>query len=93
MRKAIQMIDDGECEHITPGELEILSNILNLPDTMGREDSAKFLGLSLNRFHELIHEGTILPPRKVVGFKELHYYRSDLKKALEIINLKGDKTH
>ena len=52
--KAIEMIDSGECEHITPEELEMLSNIVNKPTTMGREDAAKYLGVSLNRLHELL---------------------------------------
>ena len=77
------MIDNGECPKLSQYELEAISNILNPPVTMGRETAAKFLGVSLNRFHELIHEGIVSPPRKVVGFKELHYYASDLKKSLE----------
>lgn len=77
------MIDNGDCDGLTNDQLEKISMVINLPQTMGREDAAKFLGVSLNKLHGLIHEGIVSPPRKVVGFKELHYYRSDLKKSLE----------
>ena len=83
LAKAISMIDDGKCPTLSQEELETISNILNPPVAMGRETAAKFLGVSLNEFHKLIHEGIISPPRKVAEFKELHYYASDLKKSLE----------
>ena len=86
--KAIEMIDSGECEHITPEELEMLSNIVNKPTTMGREDATKYLGVSLNRLHELREVGLLKSPRKVRGFKEKAYYLSDLNKCLEELILR-----
>ena len=86
--KAIEMVENGECDKISPYEIEVLSNMVNPPTVFGREDAAKFLGVSLNEFHKLIHRGIVSPPRKVVGLKELHYYKSDLKKSLEKLNNK-----
>ena len=85
LQKAIEMVDNGECDHITPEELAVLSEIIHRPQTMGREDAARFLGISLNKFHELRDCGIIPEPRKVKGQKEKLYYMCDLKKAKERI--------
>ena len=79
----LEMIDNNEFEDITEKELELISILIHRPITMGREDAAKYMGVSLNRFHELKDYGIIPEPRKVKGFKEKAYYVSDLKKALE----------
>ena len=85
--KALEMCRNGDCDHITPEELEVLSNIVNKPITMGREDAAKHLGISLNRLHELRELGVLKSPRKRRGFKEKEYYLSDLNKCLEELKL------
>jgi len=78
----LKMIDNGEFEDVTNEELELISIIIHRPITMGREDAAKFMGVSLCRFHELKDMGIIAEPRKRKGFKEKEYYLSDLQKAL-----------
>ena len=60
---------------------------------MGREEAAKFLGVSLNKFHELRDAGLIPEPRKRKGFKEKEYYLSDLTKYLNDNKLTDDKIH
>ena len=87
--EVIRMIDDGEFEDLTSKELELISTIIHRPLTMGREDAAKYMGVSLNKFHELKDYGIIPEPRKVKGFKEKAYYVSDLNKALQIKRDKG----
>ena len=81
--KALEMLDAGECDHITPEELAMLAEIIHRPVSVGREDAARFLGISLNKFHELRDSGDIPAPRKVKGQKEKLYYMSDLKKVKE----------
>lgn len=81
--KLTEMAENGDCDHISPEEFEIISSIIHAPRSMGRESAAKYLGVSLNRLHELRDEGIVLPPRKRVGFKELEYFVIDLKKAKE----------
>ena len=83
--RALEMIDNGECDGITPEEVEMLSEIIHRPQSMGREDAAKYLGLSLNRFHELRDCGVIPDPRKRRGFKEKEYFKCDLDKAKEYL--------
>lgn len=78
----LKMIDNDEFEDISNEELELISIIIHRPITMGREDAAKFMGVSLCRFHELKDMGIIAEPRKRKGFKEKEYYLSDLQKAL-----------
>ena len=81
------MIDNNEFEDITSKELEQISTIIHRPITVGREAAAQFLGLSLNKFHELRDKGLIPPPKKRKGFKEKEYYMSDLCKYLESLKL------
>lgn len=80
--EVLTMIDNDEFEDLSDRELELISTIIHRPLTMGREDAAKYMGVSLNKFHELKDYGIIAEPRKVKGFKEKAYYVSDLKKAL-----------
>ncbi len=82
------MIDEGECGHITTEEFAIISDIIHAPRSCGREDAAKYLGVSLNRFHELRDQGIIPEPRPRKGFKEKEYFMCDLKKAKEQLDNK-----
>ena len=79
MQEIINQIDEEEFEELTLEELEQISTLIHRPETMGREAAARFLGLSLNRFHELRDLGEIPEPRKRKGFKEKEYYSSDLR--------------
>jgi len=85
----LKMIENNECEDLTNEELEQISILIHRPTTMGREDAAKFMGVSLNKFHELKNIGIIKEPRKIKGQKEKIYYLSDLKKSLDIMKEKG----
>lgn len=78
---ATKMVDDGECDHITPEELEQIAAIIHRPQYLGREDAARYLKVSLNRFHELRDSGLIKEPKKVAGQKEKLYSMCDLKKS------------
>lgn len=88
LQKVIVMIDNDEFE-LNECDIELISCLIHRPLTMGREDAAKFMGVSLNRFHELKDLGIIAEPRKRKGFKEKEYYVSDLQKALKIKQARG----
>jgi len=88
LKKVEEMIDNNECDHLTDSDIETVSQLLLQPKAIGREEAAKYLGVSLNEFHKLRNEGIIKEPRKLSGFKELYYYTSDLKKSRAIINCK-----
>lgn len=88
LQKVIVMIDNDEFE-LNATDLELISCLIHRPMTMGREDAAKYMGVSLNRFHELKDMGIIAEPRKRKGFKEKEYYLCDLQKALKLKALNG----
>ena len=83
LQKVLVMIDNDEFE-LNDADLELISCLIHRPITMGREDAAKYMGVSLCRFHELKDIGIIAEPRKRKGFKEKEYYISDLQKALKL---------
>ena len=83
------MLKNNECEDLSDDELEQISILIHRPTTMGREDAAKFIGVSLCRFHELRDIGIIPEPRKIKGQKEKLYYASGLSKALKIKKERG----
>ena len=85
----LKMLENNECEDLSDEKLEQISILIHRPTTMGREDAAKFMGVSLSRFHELKHLGIIPEPRNVKGQKEKMYYTSDLQKALIIKRERG----
>lgn len=93
LEEIIVMIDNHEFEDLTIEDLEEISTIIHRPEAMGREEAAKFLGVSLSKFYELRDKGLIPEPRKRKGFKEKAYYTSDLRKALKIIKLDEEKNH
>ena len=86
VRLADKMIDEGQCEHISVAELEMMSIVLNPPKTVGREAAAKHLDISLNMFHELRDMGVIPPARPRKGFKENEYYIRELNDCKEKVN-------
>ena len=64
----------------------MLSMLIHRPETVGREDAAKLMGVSLNRFHEFKNMGIISEPRKIKGHKEKGYCISDLQKSIKIVH-------
>ncbi|MGV8961892.1 MAG: hypothetical protein ACOH2V_00745 [Candidatus Saccharimonadaceae bacterium] len=78
LQEIIDKIDEDQLEVPSKEDLEFISMIIHRPETMGREAAAKFLGLSLSKFHELRDRGEIPEPRKRKGFKEKEYYLTDL---------------
>lgn len=81
IREVEQMIDNGECD-LSPDQIEEIALIVHEPKFYGREDAAKFLGVSLNKFHELRDHGIIPMPRKVRGQKEKLYNVYELRKVV-----------
>lgn len=89
--KAIEMNDNGEFDDIPEEEVKLIAEIIHEPKTVGREEAAKFLGVSLNHFHCLRDQGLIPNPRKRKGFKEKEYYISDLKESLTKLQMQSSK--
>ena len=64
LQEIIKMIDNGELTELSDDDLEQISIIIHKPEALGREAAAKFLGISLNKFHELRDLGIIPCPKK-----------------------------
>lgn len=75
------MIDRGDCDGITEDQLEEISILVHQPECVGREDAARMLGVSLNRFYELRDAGIVPMPKKIRGRKEKMYSVYDIKKV------------
>ena len=73
LKKALEMLDNGECEHITPQELEMLSGIVNKPKCLNLTEAYKYLGISRTRFYEFRDDGVIEEPTCRAGSKEKMY--------------------
>lgn len=91
LEELLVMIDNGDFEDLTIEDFEKISTLIHRPETLGREEAAKFLGVSMSKFYELRDKGIIPQPRKVKGLKEKVYHMCDLCKALKIIQLENEK--
>jgi predicted DNA-binding transcriptional regulator AlpA len=48
-------------------------------EAVSKEQACSFLNLSRSRFDELVREGRIPKGKKVVGYKELRWYKDELE--------------
>jgi len=80
IREVEQMVDNDKC-NLTPDQIEEIALIVHEPEFVGREEAARMLGVSLNRFYELRDQGIIPMPRKVRGQKEKLYSVYELNKV------------
>ena len=48
-------------------------------EAISKEQACSFLNLSRSRFDELVREGRIPKGKKVVGYKELRWYKDELE--------------
>lgn len=85
LQQLIELIDNDEFIEPDDNIIEQLSDLIHRPESMGREEAVRFLGISLNRFYELRDAGIIPEPRKRKGFKEKEYFITDLRKCLKFL--------
>ena len=86
LKKALEMLDNGECDHITPQELEILSGIVNKLRCLNLTEAYKYLGVSRTRFYELRDMGIVKEPTCRAGSKEKMYSVKMLDEAKKKIS-------
>lgn len=63
--------------------IEILSAIAHIE--LSKEQACKELNLSRSRFDELVNRGKLPKGKKVLGFKELRWYKDEIKNAVKNI--------
>lgn len=67
------MLEDGECDEITPEELEVIADLINKPKHLNLTEAYHHLGISRTRFYELRDAGIIEEPKCRAGSKEKTY--------------------
>ena len=77
LRDTANKIDAGTCE-LSEEEatqmIEVLSHI-----ALSKEQACIYLNISRSRFDDLIRQGKLPKGKKRVGFKELFWYKDELK--------------
>lgn len=77
LRDTANKIDTGTCE-LSDEEatqmLEVLSHI-----ALSKEQACIYLNISRSRFDDLVRQGKLPKGKKRVGFKELFWYKDELK--------------
>lgn len=77
LRDTANKIDTGTCE-LSDEEatqmLEVLSHI-----ALSKEQACIYLNMSRSRFDDLVRQGKLPKGKKRVGFKELFWYKDELK--------------
>ena len=78
--KAKEMLENGECDEISPEELETIASLINKPKCLNLTEACLYLGVSRTRFYELRDSGIIEEPKCRVGSREKTY---DIRKLDE----------
>lgn len=82
LQKFIDDIDAGNCNLNLQQQtdiIKILSNVdLGQDNEMNKMQAADYLGVSRATFDNYVHNGYLPKGKKIEGFKELRWYKSDL---------------
>lgn len=84
--KIVDDIDCGNSEVSEEDELEILKALRKYTrkdNPMSKCQAYTYLNISRATFDNLVKEGKLPKGRKVVGFKELFWYKRDLNKYIK----------
>ena len=71
--KAKEMLENGECDEISPEELETIASLINKPKYLNITDSYKYLGISRTRYYDLLTSGIIEKPERRAGSREKYH--------------------
>ena len=78
LKNLTKKIESDNCELTQEEALKILEVIANEP--LSKEDACIYLNISRSKFDELIKQGLIPKGKKRRGFKELVFYKEDLRR-------------
>ncbi len=81
LRKIADKIDAGTCEMSVDEAMEVVNMLTHEP--LSKEESCKFLNVSRATFDLHVSLGNIPKGRKRTGFKELVWYKDELKKCVD----------
>lgn len=77
LKETADKIDSGNCELNEEQAMDIMSVLGH--EVLSKDEACSCLNLSRSRFDDLIREGVIPKGRKRRGFKELIWYKDELK--------------
>lgn len=77
LRDTAAKIDTGNCELTEEEAMNIMSVISH--EVLSKEQACSYLNISRSRFDELVRQGKLPKGKKKRGFKELVYYKDELK--------------
>lgn len=77
LKETADKIDSGNCELNEEQAMDIMSVLGH--EVLSKDEACSYLNLSRSRFGDLIREGIIPKGRKRRGFKELIWYKDELK--------------
>jgi hypothetical protein len=77
LKETADKIDSGNCELNEEQAMDIMSVLGH--EVLSKDEAYSYLNLSRSRFDDLIREGVIPKGRKRRGFKELIWYKDELK--------------
>lgn len=80
LREVAAKIEQGNCNVTDDQAMDIISVIAN--EELSKAQACEFLNVNRSRFGELIAEGRIPKGRKIKGFNELRWRKSDLIKVI-----------
>lgn len=81
LRKIADKIESGTCE-LTPEDAMTILQVIS-HEAMSKEQACNFLNISRATFDLHVKLGRIPPGKKRRGFKELVWYKDELKKYVE----------
>lgn len=77
LRDMANKLDNNTCEITEDEALAIINNMTHI--ALSKEQSCRYLNISRSNFDKLVKEGKLPKGRKRVGFKELIWYKDELK--------------
>lgn len=86
LREIADRIDAGNSELTESEAMHLLSVLCH--EALSKAQACRYLNIGRSRFDELVREGKIPKGRKVVGYKELRWYKDELDSCKYNVNNK-----
>lgn len=84
LARANRDFQDGRCKHLTAGELSaltaMLSSVISPEMPLSKEQASLYFHLSTRQFDRYVALGKIPQGKKIKGFTERVWYRSELSR-------------
>lgn len=89
LKALTKRIETDNCELTQEEALKILEAVANEP--LSKEDACIYLNISRSKFDELVNKGLLPKGKKRRGFKELVFYKEDLRRCASSIKQQAEE--